>query len=192
MMKYYLEIRLMDEIEIGLGFLWQKLYQKLHLSLVELADEAGKVPVGVSFPEYQRGSFPLGDRLRLFAEEESTLKTLRLEDRLADMAEYLTISEIREVPKDHGYAAFSRKQIKNNPLRLARRYAKRHDISLEEALKRYENFDMRTSKLPYFNFRSSSTGQRMMVFVQKSSAEEAREGSFNTFGLSAQATVPDF
>jgi len=192
MMKYYIEIRLMDEMEIGLGFLWQKLYQRVHLSLVELVDEEGRVPVGVSFPEYQRGSFPLGGRLRLFAEEESSLKTLRLQNRLADMAEYLTISEIREVPTDHGYAVFSRKQIKNNPMRLAKRYAKRHDISLEEALKRYEKFDMRTSKLPYFNFRSSSTGQRMMVFVQKSSVEENQVGLFNTFGLSAQATVPDF
>jgi len=209
MMPIYREIRLFDDTEISLGFIWQKLYERLHKALVPLKDAEGAIPVGFTFPRYG-GDFPLGDRLRVFAPDEVMLEKLALDDTLADLADYVKISEIRQTPDEHGYVVFHRKQFKTNPLRQARRYAKRHGISYEEALARYEGFDaqkqIQKNKLPFFNFHSTSTGQKMRIFIAKKTVEHRKEGRFTTFGLSKCpqdgttasfdsskcATLPDF
>ena len=43
-MKHYIEITLLPDAEVGLGFIWQKMYQQIHLALVEVKDanENGK------------------------------------------------------------------------------------------------------------------------------------------------------
>ena len=209
MMPIYREIRLFDDTEISLGFIWQKLYERLHKALVPLKDEKGSVPVGFTFPRYG-GEFPLGDHLRVFAPDEATLEKLALDDALADLADYIKISEIRKTPDEHGHVIFRRVQIKTNPLRLAKRYAKRHGVSYEEALAHYESFDpkeqIQKNKLPFFNFHSTSTGQKMRIFIAKETVEHQKEGKFTTFGLSKCpqhgttasfdsskcATLPDF
>ena len=187
MMPIYREIRLFGDTEIPLGFIWQKLYERLHKALVPLKDAEGAVPVGFTFPRYG-GDFPLGDRLRVFAPDEATLEKLSLEDMLSDLADYVNISEIRQTPAEHGHVVFRRKQFKTNPLRQARRYAKRHGISYEEALARYATFDadekIQKNRLPFFNFHSTSTGQKMRIFIVKGTVEHPREGKFTTFGLS--------
>ncbi len=196
MMSLYREIRLYDDTEISLGFIWQKLYERLHKALVPLKDGMGSVPIGFTFPRYG-GDFPLGDRLRVFAPDKATLEKIGLEDALADMADYIRLSELCETPDNHGHIIFRRKQFKTNPLRQARRYAKRHEISFEEALKRYEAFDaehtIKKNRLPFFNYYSTSTGQKTKVFIEKSASENPKEGRFTTFGLSREgATLPDF
>ncbi|WP_297523697.1 type I-F CRISPR-associated endoribonuclease Cas6/Csy4, partial [Thermococcus sp.] len=118
----------------------------------------------------------------------ATLEKLTLDDTLADLTDYVTISEIRQTPAEHGHVVFRRKQFKTNPQRQARRYAKRHGVSYEEALQRYATFDVdekiQNNKLPYFNFHSSSTGQKTRIFIVKGTVEHPREGKFTTFGLS--------
>ena len=52
-MKNYIEITLLPSAEITLSFLWEKLYQQLHLALVEIQDSDKSVSVGVSFPKYR-------------------------------------------------------------------------------------------------------------------------------------------
>lgn len=187
MMPIYREIRLFDDTEISLGFIWQKLYERLHRALVPLKDAQGGVPVGFTFPRYE-SDFPLGDRLRVFAPDEAALEKLALEVMLADLSDYVKISEIQQTPTEHGHVVFYRKQFKTNPYRQARRYAKRHGVSYEEALQRYETFDVdkkiQNNKLPYFNFNSSSTGQKTRIFIAKGTVEHPREGKFTTFGLS--------
>ena len=187
MMPIYREIRLFDDTEISLGFIWQKLYERLHKALVPLKDAEGAVPVGFTFPRYG-GVFPLGDRLRVFAPDEAMLEKLALEETLADLDDYVNISKTRQTPAEHGHVVFYRKQFKTNPLRQARRYAKRHGISYEEALARYATFDadekIQKNRLPFFNFHSTSTGQKMRIFIAKEIVKHRRDGSFTTFGLS--------
>ena len=197
MMPIYREIRLFDDTEISLGFIWQKLYERLHKALVPLKDAEGAVPVGFTFPRYG-GDFPLGDRLRVFAPDEATLEKLTLDDTLADLADYVTISEIRQTPAEHGHVVFYRKQFKTNPLRQARRYAKRHGISYEEALARYATFDadekIQKNRLPFFNFHSTSTGQKMRIFIAKEIVKHRRDGSFTTWAeqMSAKRNIYRF
>ncbi|WP_353661858.1 type I-F CRISPR-associated endoribonuclease Cas6/Csy4 [Hydrogenimonas sp. SS33] len=195
-MRYYREIHLSGEMEIALGFIWRKLYEQLHRSLVDISDAEGKVSVGFSFPRYDKDRFPLGDRLRIFSPEKNMLDEMKLDKRLIAMNDYLQLSEIYETPENSGFAIFRRRQFKTNPKRLARRYAKRHNISIEESEKRYQNFKeeeiIKRNQLAFINFHSSSTGQRIRIFIEKIDKSEEMGGKFNTFGLSREATVPEF
>ena len=196
-MTHYIEIVLYKDMEIALGFIWQKLYENLHLAFVNIKDSDNKIPLGVSFPRYGiKNGFPLGDRLRLFATKK-ILEEIDIQNILESMQEYLKIKDIEQIPSDiKGYAIFKRKQFKTNPLRLAKRYAKRNNVSLEEAIKRYEKFDeskiIKNNKLPYINYKSASTGQRTKIFIEMIESDKEIEGKFSTFGLSSNATVPVF
>jgi CRISPR-associated endonuclease Csy4 len=193
-MKYYVDIALISNEEIDLGFLWRKLYAQIHLALVEVRNEDNLVSVGLSFPNYSKDRF-LGDRLRLFASTKKELERLKLEEWLSRLEGYVFLGEIKEVPSDvTKFVSFRRKQFKTNTERLARRQAKRKGISYEEALKNYENFDeeKKKTKLPYINVKSLSSDREMKVFIEKSEEKESKNGLFSTYGLSSESTVPWF
>lgn len=192
-MKNYIEITLRPDAEVGLGFLWQKVYQQIHLALVEVKDENDEVSIGVSFPRYCTDAFPLGDTIRLFAKTADELTILRLDEWLSHLLDYADVSDIKDVPSGiETHASFSRKQIKSNIERLVRRQAKRKEISFEEALKNYADMQEQTTQLPYVTINSLSSGQRLKLFIQKESKPEYVEGRFSTYGLSKEATVPWF
>ncbi len=192
-MQYYIEITLRPDAEVGLGFLWQKVYQQIHLALVEVKDENDTVGVGISFPKYRADAFPLGDTVRLFAKTPNALMDLRLDVWLARLIDYIAISSITKVPVNIGtYVSFSRKQVKSNMERLARRQAKRKGISLEEALKNYTDMQELTTQLPFIVLDSLSSTQRLKLFIQKELKDIHTESRFSTYGLSKEATVPWF
>jgi CRISPR-associated endonuclease Csy4 len=184
----------MTDTEITLGFVWKKLYAQIHLALVEVRNEDNLVSVGLSFPNYSKDRF-LGDTLRIFSFTKEELDSLALNKWLSKLMDYLSISELKEVPTDvTKFVSFRRKQFKTNTERLARRQAKRKNISYEEALKNYENFDeeKKKTKLPYINVKSLSSDREMKVFIQKSEEKENKNGLFSTYGLSSESTVPCF
>ena len=195
-MNYYVDIKLLTDTEITLGFIWKKLYAQIHLALVEVRDDKNLVSIGLSFPKYSDDRF-LGDTLRLFATTKEELEALDLNHWLGRLLDYLTISEIKEVPSSVSeFVSFKRKQFKINTERLARRQAKRKGISFEEALKNYENFDeeerKKKNRLPYINVKSLSSDREMKLFIEKSKLKEVKKGLFSTYGLSSESTVPWF
>lgn len=196
-MKYYQEITLIPHAELALNFIWSKLYAQLHLALVELQDEQGRVPVGVSLPRYQlkagKHVSPLGDKLRVFASDEATLQQLNLSQRLNRLLDYVHLTGIRPVPaKIYGYASYQRRQFNGSPENMARRRLKRKgDMSFEQAVALYEPAVVQSS-LPYIRLKSSSTEQAFNLFIEKKPAAAASNFSFGTYGLSSSASVPDF
>jgi CRISPR-associated protein (Cas_Csy4). len=66
-----LEITLLPNPEVGKNFLWSKVFQQIHLGLVEMQDDQARVPIGLSFPEYITGEkySVLGGKLRLLAKD---------------------------------------------------------------------------------------------------------------------------
>ena len=195
-MNYYVDIKLLIDTEISLGFLWKKLYAQVHLALVEVRDEKNLVSIGLGFPKYSNDRF-LGDTLRIFAPTKEALETLDLNRWIARLLDYLIVSEIKEVPTNiNKYVSFGRQQFKTNRETLARRQAKRKGISYEEALKNYENFDeeekKKKNRLPYINVKSLSSDREMKVFIKKSEPKEREDGLFSTYGLSNKSTVPWF
>jgi len=195
-MNYYVDIKLLTDTEITLGFVWKKLYAQIHLALVEVRNENNLVSIGLAFPNYSNDRF-LGDTLRIFAPSKEALERLDVGRWVGKLLDYLTLSEIQEVPSTvTEFVTFRRKQFKTNPERLARRQAKRKGISYEEALKHYEDFDeearRKKNRLPYINVKSLSSNREMKLFISRSEVKEENSGLFSTYGLSNKSTVPWF
>lgn len=212
-MRRYQEITLLTNPEIGLNFLWSKVFQQLHLGFVEMQDEERLGSIGIGFPKYwiKENKFGLGDKCRLFAEDETTLERFAAPLRLARLSDYVHCMSIHPVPaKVTGYATYRRERPKTNPERLARRYAMRHGLDLETAMTttvelktpagdvgypttfRYADMAVSPVALPFIRLQSLSGGQTFCLWIGKTEVAAPVIGSFSAYGLSSVATVPEF
>jgi CRISPR-associated endonuclease Csy4 len=196
-MKYYLEITLIENQTCNLYTLWSQVYTQLHLALVEVADEEGKVSIGFSFPEYHYDEMAnigfLGTKCRLFALDEPTLTQLDLGKWLSRLTDNLHCTAIRMVPNIvDGYARYQKLSKKTNLERQARRYAKRKGLSLEEALVKYADFEPFRENFPFVQLKSLSSQQSFRLVIRKTQEAELKTGKFNTYGLSTNLTLPEF
>jgi CRISPR-associated endonuclease Csy4 len=193
-MKYYIEVTLRPSTEIPLYFLWEKVYQQIHLVLVGKKNQDGLVSIGVSFPGYDTERNYLGNKLRIFAKAESDLEELRISKWLARFADYIHITNARVVPeKPQGYAYFQRVQTKSSTERLGRRKAKREGISLKAALKDLTDHEEKTSKLPYIRIKSLSSEKRYRLMISCTETDEKScDNKFSTYGLGHNCSVPLF
>ena len=215
-MKFYLEITLLPNPEVGVNFLWSKVFQQIHLGLVEIQDDQGKAPIGLSFPEYVIGDkySLLGSKLRLFANDEAMLNQFDAVKWLARLSDYVHCTSIRPVPeKIVGYAIYQREQPKTNPERLARRYAKRHGVDFDTALNglvdlkstekplnadfkiqfRYCEMTKKNIASPFIRLKSMSSEQTFCLWIKKIPADTQSSATyFSSYGLSAVSSVPEF
>lgn len=213
-MRNYLEITLLPNPEIGLNFLWSKVFRQLHLGFVEMQSGERRSPIGVGFPKYRikDTQFGLGDKCRLFAADEASLERFAAPQRLARLNDYVHCTGIRPVPeKLSGYAVYRRERPKTNPERLARRYAKRHGLDVETALNttvelkapvgdavypatfRYADMAIPSVAVPFIRLQSMSGGQAFCLWIAKTEVAAPVVGSFSTYGLSSGlTTVPEF
>lgn len=194
-MNYYLEITLLPNTDLNLFSLWSKVFQRIHLGLVEMQDEQGRIPVGVSFPEYVTGEkySILGSKLRLFADDEATLSRFNVSQWLARLSDYVHCTGIRPVPeKIMGYAVYQREQPKTSNERLARRYAKRHSVDYDTALERYSAMTHKTIATPFIRLKSLSGDQEFCLWIKKTLVAELPGTTFSSYGLSAASSVPEF
>ncbi len=201
-MKYYQDITLLPDVEVSSGFLWERVYQQIHLMLVEHKCDANESEVGLSFPAYGEKAFPLGHQLRLFAESEASLSCLSVEKWLQRLSDYVHVKSIKSVPADvTEYACFTRCNPKSQQRRLKqleRRVnylAQKHGI--DESTMRMELLasiekSSDISRLPYINVQSLSTSvelhhrHKFMLFIQcdKLSSPESDRKAFTCYGLS--------
>lgn len=214
-MNYYLEITLLPNPDINLFTLWSKVFQQLHLGLVEMQDAQKRVPIGVSFPEYVVGEkySLLGGKCRLFAQDEATLAQFDVAKWLVRLSDYVHYTSIRPVPeKPTGYAVYQRYQPKIGIERLARRYAKRHNLDYETALNRpvemsakskeegacikvslsYKDMPHKTIGTPFIRLKSLSSDNTFCLWIKKTTVLEPTRGAYSSYGLSAKTTVPEF
>jgi CRISPR-associated endonuclease Csy4 len=192
-MNYYQEITLLPNADINLYFIWQKLYQQIHLALVENKSADNSSAIGVAFPEYDADKYSLGTKLRLFAEDEQALEHMQCEKWLNRLSDYVHLGRIKPVPeKLAGYACFKHIKFKGNKEKLARRRVKRKGETLQQALVHFEDFEEQRSKLPYINMTSQTNGQRFRLFIEKHAMEQPQTGLFSCYGLSNTTTVPLF
>lgn len=194
-MKHYLEITLLPNPDINLLALWSKVFQQIHLGLVEMQDDQKRVPIGVSFPEYIIGEkySVLGGKLRLFAQDESTLNRFDAAKWLIRLSDYVHCTGIRSVPeKIKGYAIFQREQPKTNKERLARRYTSRHNVDYEGALLRYSGMEHKLIPTPFIRLKSLSSDKTFCLWIKKKTVAESSDNTFSSYGLSTSASVPEF
>ncbi len=193
-MKYYQELTLLPAYEIPLSFIWSKVYQQLHLAFVEQMDEQKDIKVGISFPEYkaEAESFSMGTKARIFAEEESSLKQLDLTRFLSRLRDYVHLTGVRMVPATvKSFSVYSRVHKEESPKQKARRYAKRHGMSYEKALKLFP-CNKKFCAYPYVQLKSLTNQQKFALFIKKIEQDRPLQGRFGSYGLSAAATVPEF
>ena len=213
-MNYYIEITLIENSDLNLFSLWTKVFQQIHLGLVEMQDNQTRVPIGLSFPDYVTGEkySVLGGKLRLFAKDEATLSRFNISKWLSRLSDYVHCTSIRPVPeKLTGYAIYQREQPKTNKERLARRYAKRHNVDYETALNgiidltakltpnadykmqfRYCDMPKKIVPTPFIRLKSLSSEQKFCLWIKKTMVAEPSGTTFSSYGLSAVSTVPEF
>jgi len=202
-MQAYQEIKLFPSEDIPCHFLWEKLFQQVHLALVENKyvtsnSKNGSDRIveyseyGVSFPQYDTQLNALGCRLRVFASNEKKLKQLDLIRWIDRLQDYCLCTSIEPVPQNIKYARFIRRQFRTNIERMARRRAKRQQETYEQALAYYKGFNDQLTRLPYIFMNSLSGKQRFPLFIQKEMTEAEERGEFSCYGLSKTATVPWF
>jgi CRISPR-associated endonuclease Csy4 len=196
-MRYYIELTLLPNPEVDLYFLWSKVFQQVHLGLVEMQDDQGQSAIGIAFPDYKEGDkfALLGSKLRLFAPSETLLESLNIRNCLVRLEDYVHITSIRPVPeKVDGYVIYQRRQAKTGKERLARRYAKRHqETNYEDALaNQYEQFADEHLTFPFIQLNSLSSGHPFRIWISKQIVAQANEGKFSCYGLSASTALPHF
>lgn len=191
-MNYYQEITLIPDGEVSLSFLWTKVFTQLHLALAEEQRREGVVKTALAFPEYQDKG--LGNKIRIFAPSAEQLERLHLEQRLKRLSDYIHMPKIREIKKHRiiGYSIYSRYQPDESVERKARRYTRRHEsITYEDALNLLNQRE-KTYNLPYIQLKSVSTAQTFSLFIKKTSCQSEQSGTLSTYGLSDNASVPEF
>lgn len=194
-MKFYIDITLLPSDDIGHHFLWEKVFQQVHLALVEIKDANGQSPVGISFPEFSDDKKRIGRKLRLFALDEATLIKLDIERWLARLLDYVHIKKVQIVPeRAQQWIRFQRLQTKSSVERLARRAAKRQSISYEQALEERKMLDSKITNAPFIWIKSLGSDHRFRLFLRSEilSDENTQEGGFSTYGLSNGGVLPHF
>ena len=215
-MNYYQDLTLIANTEVNLGYIWQKVYQQVHIALVENGyDYARKESDGsettlrgskiaVSFPCYGDKDYPLGNKLRLLAQEQATLEGLGIEKWLSRLQDYVQIDSIEAVPSSVSFAGFRQKRVKGEKRLEQSLQKKAKHLSdkfgqdfhrILQDLKKKHTFKKET--LPYIQVESQSSATdertpRFKLFIEKFELAEPQQGSFDCYGLSKTATVPWF
>jgi len=184
-MKYYQDIIILSDPEIADEVLMAALFAQLHLKL----NKAGEGRIGVSFPAV--GLTP-GNRLRLHGTEED-LTTLAATHWYDSLKEYIFCKSIRPVPEGCRYRTVRRVQYKSSAERLRRRSVRKGWLTAEEAQEKISESNEKRGKLPFLPMKSRSNGHSWLLFLQHGPLKEKpTEGTFSSYGLSAETTVPWF
>ena len=190
-LSHYIDLQLRPDPETAPAQLLAALYMRLHRALAA----QGSIDIAVSFPGYSDQRHTLGERLRMFGSEAALqpwatgawLGSLR--DHVSGMAAAAPLP----VPAHAAHRTLRRIQVKSSPDRMRRRLMKRHQLSETQARERIPDSVGRVTDLPYVPMASTSTAQQFKLFLELGAAQpQPQTGDFNTYGLSATATVPWF
>ncbi|KZN69551.1 type I-F CRISPR-associated endoribonuclease Cas6/Csy4 [Pseudoalteromonas luteoviolacea] len=200
-MNYYQEITLLPEEDVSLSFIWQNVFQQVHIALVEHKVDKNKSAVAIGFPQYGKAKFPLGSKLRLFAKEQAQLEQLNIAKWLGRLEDYAHVKGVKPVPGEVSYVSFTRKNVKS-PERIdremvekAQRWSQKSGKSLEECLAELEQTkpDLNT-KHPFIFLHSQQTkvrspdkSNKYPLFIAMQELESDTHGIFDCYGLSAKA-----
>lgn len=192
-MNYYQEISLLPATDIGLYFLWPKIYKQIHLALVENKIVDNSSSIGVAFPGYDADGYCLGEKVRLFAESELLLEKMRCDQWLSRFRDYVQLSSIKRVPANiESHACFKHIKPKGNKEKMARRRARRKGETLQQSMEYFQGFREEKSKLPYIYLQSETNGHKFHLFIGREICVQPQRGLYSCYGLSNTTTVPLF
>ncbi len=188
-LSHYIDLHLRPDPEATPTHLLAALYTRLHRALAAAPSAPG---IAVGFPGYDGSCHTLGDCLRLYG-SEAALQPWAAGTWLGSLRDHVRATAPLPVPAHTAHRMLRRIQVKSSPERLRRRLMKRHQLSEEQAHQRIPDSVGRMTDLPYVQLASTSTAQQFKLFLALGPAlAQPQAGNFNTYGLSATATVPWF
>lgn len=194
-MQYYQEITILPNADLSVYAVWSKVFYQVHLKLAALQNNEARGSIGVSFPKYENNleKVCLGNVLRIFAENIDELTLLELDNVLRRYKDYVKVKQPRMIPQRtvSGYAVYSRYRFESSRSQKARRYAKRHNISYDEAERLFPN-NARGKQPPYIQLKSSTNGNSFRLYITKVLKDEECKNGFSAYGLDSLSTVPEF
>lgn len=184
-MDYYQDIRVIEDAETSTPVLLAQLFMRLHQKMGKVAE--GRI--GISFPEVNK---TLGDQLRVHG-SLTDLTALQQSDWLQGLRDYIVSSEITAVPAGVSWRVVKRVQVKSSAERLRRRSVSKGWLSEAEAQQRISLVNEQRSDLPYVLIKSGSNRNAYPLFIEHGPLQPSPvAGCFNSYGLSATATIPWF
>ena len=187
-MDAYLELQLLPDPEFPPAMLMNALFAKLHRALVS----HGEGRIGISFPDVGKKAGQLGQRLRLHGQADD-LEKLMASNWLQGMRDHLAAFAIRPVPDGAKHRIVRRVQAQSNPERLRRRLIRRKGIGEDEARAAIPDSAAQLLALPSLLVTSQSTQQQFRLFIEHLPVQaDSSPGSFTSYGLSNEASIPWF
>ncbi|OOE56110.1 type I-F CRISPR-associated endoribonuclease Cas6/Csy4 [Salinivibrio sp. ML323] len=214
-MQCYIDITLLPDTDISADFLWHKVFQQVHIALAENKIGPNKSAIAVGFPDYRQGDFPLGHRLRLFAQTKEEFEQLNIHRWLSRLTDYVHIKAVKPVPEGvQDYAYFKRWNYKSpqrlykNLDRRAAAIASKNGYDEAEVKRRLlENIktDDKRWSLPFIQVTSLSSQKRagrteeFALYIERETTKQPpnKDQPFTCYGLSRrepdqQSAVPCF
>ena len=188
MLTHYTELTAIPQAEMLQSEVMGFLVENIHKIIPKYEGR-----IALSFPAYIPNR-SLGAIIRIFGEEGEIVEIF---NKLQKLADYALIQEPTKIPEFRKFASFSRYRPKNptnSALNRLEKRAKKRGINATEieSYKRQWLAKYHSSFMPFVYLKSSSTGQKMPLYIKMQEKPKAEEGMFNSYGLSQRATVPLF
>lgn len=196
-MNYFQDVRIIDVDGISPYHIWKGVFNEIHKVIGRYKRNAGG-DIGVAFPEYKysnKGLKHLGRVIRLFSKDKKQLMDADLKNKLATYKDYAETGLVLNVPdKTEGFYRFYTPTKSRSIEQKARRYAKRHNITVDESVLRFQEkgFENKIYDFPYILCRSSSNNEKFLMFVVMEKVDVLHDKGFNSYGLSKMSSLPCF
>ncbi|OOE48330.1 type I-F CRISPR-associated endoribonuclease Cas6/Csy4 [Salinivibrio kushneri] len=215
-MQYYIDITLLPDTDISADFLWHKVFQQVHIALAENKIGPNESAIAVGFPDYRQGDFPLGHRLRLFAQTKEEFEQLNIQRWLSRLIDYVHVKAVKPVPDGvQDYAYFKRWNYKS-PQRLYKNLDRRaaaiaskngyDEVEVKRRLLENIKTDDKRWSLPFIQVTSLSSQKRagqpnteFALYIERETTKQPpnKDQPFTCYGLSRrepdqQSAVPCF
>jgi CRISPR-associated endoribonuclease Cas6/Csy4 subtype I-F len=176
--------------EIAEAVILSKLYKLIHTICVENKESDSFCSIGLSFPKYStdKDNKTLGNQVVLFSTQDDLLKKIDIQGRInsKNLGDYFHVADIVDKPSAE-IKLFHRARYKGDASkrRLIKRYAKRNDVSIDEASNYYESKKLASTdtKAPYARVFSTSTCEEFPIYIEPVDKELTGDTRFTMYAL---------
>jgi len=172
---FYVELRLREVAEISQNVAVSIVFGKVH----SFIGRNQLSTVGVSFPKIHRSG--IGDIIRVFGCQDEMDRLVEFFSKLPNIRNYVQISSVQAVPQTNQSVSYARIQPRS-PSSVRRAIKRGNFIS--------ENY--KPTEAAYVIVKSSSTGQRISLFIRPQISNSPIGGKFNSYGIGSNSFVPFF
>ena len=186
--SHYLELRAIPQPELTQSQVLSHLMQALHQHLPAYAGR-----IGVAFPGYGQAR-TLGGIIRLIGNEADCQALHQQLHASGNISDYALLYAVAKVPQGiQSHARYSRSHHKGpSALRRAEQRLSAQGKWQAEIADKMRAKWQTPPKLPHLQLRSTSTQQTFTLWIQQQNHTHPKPGLFSAYGLSHEATVPQF